>query len=42
MAEYTFIFFIRRGELGELEVLEEEDALIEHGLSLFEEENYSD
>ena len=42
MAEYTFTFFIRRGELGELEALEEEDAFIEHGLSLFEEEKYSD
>ena len=42
MDEFTFTFFIRRDELGELEVLEEEDAFIEHGLSLFEEEKCND
>jgi len=41
-SEFTFTFFIRRNEFGELEVLEEEDAFIEHGISFFEEEKYSD
>ena len=42
MPDYTFIFFIRKDVLGELEILEEEDAMLEHGLSFFDEGKYDD
>jgi len=42
MAEYSFIFFIRKDVLGELEILEEEDVMLEHGLSFFDEGKYND
>jgi len=42
MAEYSFIFFIRINEFVEPEVLEEDEALVQHGLSFFDEGKYDD
>jgi len=39
---YTFKFFICRSDEGGLEVVEEDEALIQHGVSFFEEEKYDD